>query len=178
MPHRSRSPYRLCSVRGGGKRRSGAGGGSRRQRTCACSSHCRRIAFLCLRRKRGWAIHALPARPPSRPIDDERPLLGHVRCRFSACPRVWQLSGVLLGLPVRLAGNVRPQVHERSAALPEGRTALHALRMQLQLAKGMELRSPVLSAAGRDDSPGRQCRRQGAWACMAGDRPRRPPPAR
>jgi hypothetical protein len=120
---------------------------SKGRRSRACSSHCWRIAFLCLYRKQGKAIHALPARPAGRPIDGQCALLGP---RLTACPRVWQLSGVLFGLPLRLAGNVRPPVHERSAALPACRAALHALRMQLQLAKGMELRWALLSAAGQE----------------------------
>jgi hypothetical protein len=111
-----------------------------------CSSHRRRIALWWPLRKQGQAIYALPARPPSRPISGERPLLA-ARCGLAACPRVWELPGVLLGLPGRLAGNVRSQVHERPAALPERRTAVHALRVQLRPAGGMALRSAVLSTA-------------------------------
>jgi hypothetical protein len=112
----------------------------------------------------GRRSNALPARPPGRPIDGERPLLLH-----TACSRVWQLSGVLLGLPVRLAGNVRPQVHERSPALPEGRAALHALRMQLRPARGMELPWAVLSApGGQRASPPSPMPPEKGLACGAG----------
>lgn len=142
-----------------------------RSRSC-CSSHCPRIAFMWRCHKQGSAIDALPARPPSHPIAGERSALRDVCCGLALfcprahCPRVRQLFDLLLGLPVRLAGNVRPQVQELSAALPERRTALHALRMQLQSARGMELPwSPV--------SNGRSRRGCGAGGAMRVQRLRR-----
>jgi hypothetical protein len=155
--------YRLCSV-SDGRRRSWWGRLQPKTVLLRLLFPLPANRFLVPRSQaEGRRSNALPARPPGRLIDGERPLLLH-----TACSRVWQLSGVLLGLPVRLAGNVRPQVHERSPALPEGRAAIHALRMQLRPARGMELPWAVLSVAGQRANPPSSMPEDRGLACGRG----------